>query len=85
MIYSLRPQPKVNKSHISTKCLKVTGLVFTWARFQNCGIINNINGKHVFLHCFEVEGSDDEAEIEKANVQARVPELNSHVFNLGKR
>ena len=83
MIYSLRPQPKVNKSHISTKCPKVTGLVFTCVRFQNCGIINN--GKHVFLHCFEVEGSDDEPEIEKANVQARVPELNSHVFNLGKR
>ena len=42
------------------------------------------NGKHVYLHVFEVEASVDEPEIQKANVQARVPEFNSHVFNLGK-
>ena len=32
--------------------------------------------------CFEVKASVPEPEIEKANVQARVPERNSHVFNL---
>ena len=32
------------------------------------------NGKHVFLHCFTVEASVPEPEIEKANAQAIVPE-----------
>ena len=39
--------------------------------------------KHIFLRCFKVEASVPEpAEIEKANVQSKVPERNSHVFNL---
>ena len=42
------------------------------------------NRSGVFLPygCFEVKASVPEPEIEKANVQARVPERNSHVFNL---
>ena len=38
--------------------------------------------KHVFLRCFKVEANVSEPEIEKAKVQARVPERNSQVFNL---
>ena len=37
---------------------------------------------HLFPRCFKVEASDPEPEIWKANVRARVPEGNSHVFNL---
>ena len=40
------------------------------------------NRSVVFLRCFKVKVSVPEPEIEKANVQARVPERNSHVFNL---
>ena len=38
MIHSPRAQPEVNELYISARCLKVTGLFFTWARFQNCGV-----------------------------------------------
>ena len=38
--------------------------------------------KHVFLRCFKVEASVLGPEIEKANVQARASESNSHAFNL---
>ena len=49
MIYSPRAQPKVNKSHIPM-CLKITGLFFTWARYQLWRLYN----KHTFLRCFDV-------------------------------
>ena len=38
--------------------------------------------KQVLLRCFKVEANVSEPEIEKAKVQARVPERNSQVFNL---
>ena len=34
------------------------------------------------LRCFKVEASVQEPGIDKANVQAKVSERNSHVFNL---
>ena len=39
------------------------------------------NGIQVFFCCFKIEASVPEPEIEKVNVQARVLERNSHVFN----
>ena len=37
MIYSLRVQPEVTKSHVH-EVPKNNGLIFTKARFQNCGV-----------------------------------------------
>lgn len=43
------------------------------------------NGKHVYLCCFKVEASVRKPEIEKANVQVKVPELlhHYHFLNFG--
>ena len=65
---------------------KITSLFFTWANFQNCGVFR-IFYKEARSPLDEpetkkVEASVPQPEIEKANVQARVPERYSHVFNL---
>ena len=80
MIYAPRTQPEVNESH-THEVPKNNGLSYV-SHGRGFKTVALNNGKLVFLRCFKVEASVPQPEVEKANVQARVPERNSHVFNL---
>ena len=78
MIYSLRAQPKVNESHIH-EVPKSNRLSF------HMGEVSELWHKTmVSMFSFIVLKSRPVLMTQKANIQVRVPELNSHVFNLGK-
>ena len=76
MIYSPRAQPEVNESHIH-EVPKNNGLIFHMGEVSE--LWHKTMGKHVFLRCLKVEASLSEPEIEKAIVQARVPESSGRV------